>query len=84
VGFPHLEEVGELRRRGVKYTAAVPVLLEWLPRVSYLMLSDDIVRTLSVAFAKKLALPVFLQALQLFQVSGFRYPAWCVGPKRAG
>jgi HEAT repeat protein len=60
-GFPDLEKVGELRQRGVRYEAAVPVLLEWLPKVSYLMLSEDIVRTLSVSFAKKLAAPVFLR-----------------------
>lgn len=60
-GFPRLEKVGELRQRGVRYEAAVPVLLEWLPRVRYLMLSEDIVRTLSVSFAKKLAAPVFLR-----------------------
>ncbi|MGH3391006.1 MAG: HEAT repeat domain-containing protein [Actinomadura sp.] len=60
-GFPGLEEVGELRRRGQDYKAAVPVLLEWLPRVRYLLLAEDIVRTLSVGFAKKLALPEFLR-----------------------
>jgi hypothetical protein len=60
-GYPGLEKVGELRRGGVRYEAAVPVLLEWLPRVSYLMLSEDIVRTLSVAFARRLAAPVFLR-----------------------
>jgi hypothetical protein len=32
-----------------------------IPKVSYLMLSEDIVRTLSVAFAKRLAAPVFLR-----------------------
>lgn len=61
VGFPGLKEVGELRHRGVRYEEAVPVLLEWLPRASYLMLADDIVRTLSVGFAKGLAAPVFLR-----------------------
>lgn len=65
VGFPGIEEVGDLRRRGLDYAAAVPVLLEWLPRASYLMLSEDIVRTLSVAFARRLAAPVFLR---LFRV----------------
>jgi hypothetical protein len=60
-GFPGLAEVGELRRRRLIYKAAVPVLLEWLPRVSYLMLSEDIVRTLSVGFARKLAVPEFLR-----------------------
>lgn len=60
VGFDGLDEVGELRRQGVNYKAAVPILLEWLPRVTYLPLAEDIVRTLSVPFAKKEALPIFL------------------------
>lgn len=60
-GFPGLEEVGDLRRRGMRYDAAVPVLLEWLPRASYLFLCEDIARTLSVAFARRLAAPVFLR-----------------------
>ncbi|MBO0822838.1 MAG: HEAT repeat domain-containing protein [Actinobacteria bacterium] len=60
-GFVGIEEVGELRSRRVDYRAAVPVLLRWLPRVSYLLLAEDIVRTLSVSFAKKLAVPEFLQ-----------------------
>jgi hypothetical protein len=59
-GFPDLQSVGDLRRGDAKYAGAVPVLLEWIPKVSYLMLSEDIVRTLSVAFAKELAAPVFL------------------------
>jgi HEAT repeat protein len=77
-GFPGLEEVGglrgELRRCGVKYEAAVPVLLRWLPRVSYLMLVEDIVRTLSVPFARKQALPVFLKL--------FRQPPEVQDPRR--
>jgi hypothetical protein len=61
-GYGGIEKVGDLRRRGTAdYRAAVPILLEWLPRVSYLMLSEDIVRTLSVSFAKRLAAPEFLR-----------------------
>jgi HEAT repeat protein len=58
-GF-EVQSVGELRQLGLKYQVAVPVLLDWIPRVSYLPLVEDIVRTLSVGFAKKEALPVFL------------------------
>ncbi len=61
-----VQSVGELRQSGLKYQVAVPVLLGWIPRVSYLPLVEDIVRTLSVGFAKKDALPVFLRL--------FRYP----------
>lgn len=61
VGFAGIEEVGELRRHGIDYRAAVPILIEWLPKVRYLLLAEDIVRTLSVRFAKKIALPEFLR-----------------------
>ncbi|MFF2845092.1 HEAT repeat domain-containing protein [Streptomyces sp. NPDC058001] len=57
--------MGELRQQKIKYQAAVPVLMRWLPRVSYLPLFEDIVRTLSVPFARKEAQPLFLD---LFQV----------------
>jgi hypothetical protein len=63
VGFP-VESVSELRQQGA-YKAAVPVLVEWLPRISYLPLVEDVIRTLSVPFARKLALPLFLD---LFRV----------------
>lgn len=60
-GFPDIEEVGELRRGGLNYKSAVPILVEWLPRAHYLLLAEDIVRTLSVGFAKRAALPCFLR-----------------------
>src|SRR2546421_12719517 len=60
-GFPIAERVGELRQPGRPvYKAAVPVLLEWLPKVIYLGVVEDIVRTLSVPFARSQALPGFL------------------------
>jgi HEAT repeat protein len=49
-----------LLRRRLNYQAAVPVLLDWLPRTFYLLLAEDIVRTLSVGFAQKQAAPEFL------------------------
>jgi HEAT repeat protein len=60
LGF-RVESVGELARQRMKYEAAVPALLRWLPRATYLPLAEDIVRTLSVTFAKKRALPEFLK-----------------------
>lgn len=74
-GFPGLDEVGGLQRLGVPYRAAVPILLEWLPKTGYLPLAEDIVRTLSVAFAKKQALPVFLAL--------FREPPAVSDPQRS-
>ncbi|MBO2462401.1 HEAT repeat domain-containing protein [Actinomadura violacea] len=48
-------------RRRIDYRAAIPVLVEWLPKVTYYPLADDIVRALSFGFAKKQARPIFLQ-----------------------
>lgn len=48
--------VDDLRRSGVQYAGAVPVLLKWLPRVSTLREKECIVRALSVPWAKEQAL----------------------------
>lgn len=58
LGFA-VDSVGGLSRYD-DYKAAVPALLRWLPRVSYLPLAEDIVRTLSVGFAKSQAVTEFL------------------------
>jgi HEAT repeat protein len=60
-GFPGIDTVGELYQRRLDYRSAVPILLEWLPKASYLMLSIDLVCALSASFAKKLAVPEFLR-----------------------
>jgi HEAT repeat protein len=73
LGF-RVESVGELARQRMKYEVAVPTLLGWLPRATYLPLAEDIVRTLSVAFAKKQALPEFLKL--------FRHPPEVDDPMR--
>lgn len=44
--------VRELKQSGAAARAAVPILLRWLPRVEYAPLKEDIVRTLSVPWAK--------------------------------
>ena len=55
IGFD-VEMIGELRKAGrPRYAAAVPVLEHWLPRVSSPSLKEDIVRTLSVPWAKEAA-----------------------------
>lgn len=51
-------------RRKVDYRAAVPVLLEWLPKVRYYPLALDIVRAVSVSFAKKEARPALFSLFQ--------------------
>ena len=45
--------VGDLRRLGKPYPKAVPTLVRWLPRVQYVALKEDIIRTLSVPWARE-------------------------------
>src|SRR5262245_10791435 len=51
IGF-HLDAVGDLRRSRTEYRSAVSTLLHWLPRILDLNVKEDIVRTLSVPWAK--------------------------------
>jgi hypothetical protein len=50
-----IKSLDELRRSGTSYTAAIPVLIKWLPLVSDVLVKDSIVRALSVPWAKPIA-----------------------------
>lgn len=54
VGF-QVESVADLFRNNADYRSAVPILLEWLPRVANLDVKQDIVRALSVKWARHAA-----------------------------
>lgn len=56
-----VDSVGELGTLGATYRSAVPVLIDWLGKVSYADLVEDIIHTLSVPWARELVLPVFLR-----------------------
>lgn len=50
------ESLADLRESGVQYRDAIPVLLRWLPKVGDPRLKGEIVRALSVPWAKPLAI----------------------------
>src|SRR5438105_4598231 len=50
-----VQSLDELRRSGMRYTEAIPILIKWLPQISDADLKDSIVRTLSVSWAKQAA-----------------------------
>ncbi len=50
-----IQSLDELRRSGIKYKAAIPVLLKWLPLMENVDIKEAIVRTLSVPWAKPAA-----------------------------
>lgn len=46
-----VEAVGDLRK-GAPYPAAVPILIEWLPKIEDRYVKEDVIRTLSVPWAR--------------------------------
>lgn len=50
-GF-RVSTIGELRQSKLEYRSAVAILLQWLPQISDLQVKEDIVRTLSVPWAR--------------------------------
>ena len=58
-GF-YLEWVSDLYSRKLNYKNAIPVLLKWLPRIDNFDVKEDIVRALSVPWAKSIAAPALI------------------------
>ncbi|TAK33868.1 MAG: HEAT repeat domain-containing protein [Chloroflexota bacterium] len=77
-GFP-VETIGELYGTPLYYEPVIPILLRWLPRMENLRVKSDIVRALSVKWAKPIAAPVLIQEYRrvpTFPASDMR---WTVG-----
>jgi len=65
VGF-ETRSLADLRHSGVRYRDAVAVLLDWLPRVTDRKVKEEIVRSLSVPWAKPAAtMPMIEEFRQL-------------------
>jgi hypothetical protein len=75
-GF-EVEAVGDLRRLG-KYAKAVPVLARWLPRVEDAAVKEDIVRTLSVPWARDVAPLLLSEFKQAEEPTGMGL-RWAIG-----
>jgi hypothetical protein len=60
VGYK-IYSLDELRRSGKRYESAIPILLQWLPRLSCPDAKEGIVRALSVPWAKPTAGPVLIE-----------------------
>jgi hypothetical protein len=73
-GFPHVEEL----RRWREYREAVPILLEWLPRINNYNVKESIVRALAVKWAKPSATPVLIREFLIADESADSYK-WAIG-----
>jgi HEAT repeat protein len=58
------DSVADLYNRRMKYEAAVPILLEWLPKIENPAVKESIVRALTVRWARPQAAPLMLEELQ--------------------
>jgi hypothetical protein len=54
----------DLFNKRMNYRAAIPTLIEWLPRISNPDVKADVARTLSVKWAKPAAIPVLLDEFE--------------------
>jgi HEAT repeat protein len=67
-GFP-ARSLADLRHSGTRYRDAVPVLLRWLLRVSDPKVKEEIVRALSVPWAKPAATEPLAEQFRLVEAS---------------
>jgi HEAT repeat protein len=58
-GF-NIKWISDLYSQKLNYQSAIPILLKWLPRIENLDVKEDIVRALSVPWAKSLAAPALI------------------------
>ena len=68
-----IQTIADLFNNKLNYKAAIPTLLEWLPRVSNPEVKEDIVRALSVIWAKPSAIEPLLVEFERADDSGLRW-----------
>ena len=75
----HVTQLRQLLISPAYFFVAMPILLKWLPRIDDRHVKEDIVRTLSVKWAKPAAVPVLLDE---FRRTGDAPPSglgWAIG-----
>ena len=75
-GF-RVNELAELRR--LNYPAAIPILLAWLPKVQNIDVKQDIVRCLSVPYAKPFAAAPLIDEFRRADDGNPLGPRWVIG-----
>jgi HEAT repeat protein len=80
VGYP-VASVADLRSSGMRYRAAVPVLLRWLDRSGDAFEKEEIVRALSVPWARDEALDPLIELFRTVPLDGQEQQLlrWAIG-----
>lgn len=77
-GYP-VEWVSDLYNKPMDYRGAIPVLRHWLPKVDNLDVKEDIVRALSVRWAKPDAAPELISELEKLRDAPDHGIKWAIG-----
>lgn len=73
------DSLDDLRESGLKYKAAIPVLLRWLPRISNGDVKESIVRTLSVPWARPVAAIPMIEEFRKAPDRSISSLGWAIG-----
>lgn len=71
--------VSDLYRKRMRYESAIPVLLRWLPRVANRAVKEEIVRALSVPWAKPGAAPALIEEFRRTDDATGTGIKWAIG-----
>lgn len=77
-GFP-VESVWDLFNKRLNYREAIPILLEWLPKISNQGAKEGIVRALSVKWAKPDAAPLLVREFHRVEEPSGGSLRWAIG-----
>jgi HEAT repeat protein len=77
-GF-HVRTIADLRFRRLRYSAAVPILIGWLPRVDSAVVKEEIVQCLGVSYAKPAAARVLVEEFRRADEAASPGLRWAIG-----
>jgi len=77
-GF-EVESVADLYNKPFDYREAIPILLEWLPRIENRDVKESVVRALTVKWAKPDAAPVLVEEFRRAEDSSELGLRWAIG-----
>lgn len=78
LGLP-VNSVADLVNKRLDYSVAVPILLEWLPNTSDPSVKEDLVRALSVKWAKPDAAPLLVREFRRVEDPSGSGIRWAIG-----
>ncbi len=73
-----IEWISDLYSKRYNYKSAIPILLRWLPLIENVNVKEDIVRALSVPWAKPIAAPTLIYEFRKMQNESITGIKWAI------